>query len=87
MANTLLLEIAIGITLLSMFISMYRFIKGPHKVDRVITLDVLSISSIALISFIAALTNKMIYLDVALVYGILGFLGVIIVAKYLEKGL
>jgi len=86
MDNTLL-EIAIGITLLSMVISMYRFVKGPHKVDRVITLDVLSISSIALISFMAALLDKMIYLDVALVYGILGFLGVIIIAKYLEKGL
>ena len=85
MASTLL-EIAAGITLLSMVISMYRFIKGPHKVDRVISFDVMSISSIALIVFISGLLNKMIYLDVALVYGILGFLGVIIVAKYLEKG-
>jgi multicomponent Na+:H+ antiporter subunit F len=85
--DNILLEIAIGITLLSMVMSMYRFIKGPHKVDRIITLDVLTVSSIALISFIAALLDKMIYLDVALVYGILGFLGVIIVAKYLEKGL
>jgi len=85
MDNTLL-EIAASITLLSMAISMYRFIKGPHKVDRVISFDVMSISSIALIVFISALMEKMIYLDVALVYGILGFLGVIIVAKYLEKG-
>jgi multicomponent Na+:H+ antiporter subunit F len=27
------------------------------------------------------------YLDVAIVYGLLSFLGVIIVAKYLERGL
>jgi len=84
MAN-LLLQIAASITLLSMSISMYRFIKGPHKVDRVIAFDVMSIASIALISFIAALSDKMIYLDVALVYGILGFLAVIIFAKYLAK--
>ncbi len=85
MAN-LLIEIAAGITLLSMIISMYRFVKGPHKVDRIISFDVMAIASLALIGFIAALSNKMIYLDVALVYGILGFLGVVIVARFLEKG-
>lgn len=85
MAN-ILIQIAAGITLLSMLISMIRFVKGPHKVDRIISFDVMSISSIALIGFIAAISNQIIYLDVALVYGILGFLGVIIVARYLEKG-
>ena len=84
--DSMLIEIAAGITLLSMVISMYRFIKGPHKVDRIISFDVMAISSIALIGFIAALSNKVIYLDVALVYGILGFLGVVIVARFLEKG-
>ncbi len=82
----LLIEIAAGITLLSMIISMYRFVKGPHKVDRIISFDVMAIASLALIGFIAALSNKVIYLDVALVYGILGFLGVVIVARFLEKG-
>ena len=82
----LLIEIAAGITLLSMLISLVRFLKGPHKVDRIISFDVMTISSIALIGFIAAMAGKMIYLDVALVYGILGFIGVIIVARYLEKG-
>jgi len=84
--GNLLLEIAASITLLSMGLSMYRFIKGPHKVDRIIAFDVMSIASIALIGFISALSGKLIYLDVALVYGISGFLGVIIVGKFLEKG-
>jgi len=83
---SILIQIAVAITLLSMLISLARFLKGPHKVDRIISFDVTTISSIALIGFIAALSNKIIYLDVALVYGILGFLGVIIVARYLEKG-
>jgi len=85
MAN-LFIEIAAGITLLSMLISLIRFLLGPHKVDRIISFDVMTISSIALIGFISVLSQKIIYLDVALVYGILGFLGVIIVARYLEKG-
>ncbi len=83
----LLLTIAVSITLLSIVISMVRFIKGPTSVDRVIAFDVISVSSIALIAFIAVLQSRIIYMDVALVYGILGFLGVIVVARYLEKGM
>jgi len=83
----LLITIAISITLLSIVISMVRFIKGPTRVDRVIAFDVMSVANIALIAFIAVLANRIIYMDVALVYGILGFLGVIVVARYLEKGL
>jgi len=83
----LLLTIAGSITLLSIAISMVRFIKGPSSADRIIAFDVISVSSIALIAFIAVISERIIYLDVALVYGILGFLGVIVVARYLEKGL
>lgn len=83
---SILIQIAVVITLLSLLLSMYRFMKGPHKVDRVISFDTMTVSSIALIGFIATLQEKIIYLDVALVYGILGFLGVIIIARYLEKG-
>ncbi len=71
---------------MSMVIGTYRFIKGPHKVDRMVAFDVISVSSIALIGFIAAFQAKQIYLDVALVYGILGFLGVVIVGRYIERG-
>jgi multicomponent Na+:H+ antiporter subunit F len=83
----LLLTIAGSITLLSIAISMVRFIKGPSSADRIIAFDVISVSSIALIALIAVISERIIYLDVALVYGILGFLGVIVVARYLEKGL
>ncbi|MCD6178499.1 MAG: hypothetical protein J7K39_01210 [Bacteroidales bacterium] len=86
MVNTMII-IAVSITLLSIVVSMVRFILGPTSADRIVAFDVMSVSSVALIAFIAALSNRIIYMDVALVYGILGFLGVIIVARYLEKGL
>jgi multicomponent Na+:H+ antiporter subunit F len=86
MVNILII-IAISITLLSIAVSMLRFILGPSPVDRVIAFDVMSVSSIALIAFISVVSKRVIYMDVALVYGILGFLGVIVVARYLEKGM
>jgi multicomponent Na+:H+ antiporter subunit F len=36
---------------------------------------------------LAYFSGRVIYLDIAIVYGLLSFLGIIIVARYLEKGL
>ncbi|MCK5202151.1 MAG: hypothetical protein KAR21_27550 [Spirochaetales bacterium] len=86
MADTLFL-ISGGIAILALFVAAARFFLGPNVVDRVIAFDVLTIISISLIAIIAHTAGRVIYLDVAVVYGLLSFLGVIIVAKYLERGL
>jgi multicomponent Na+:H+ antiporter subunit F len=66
--------------------ALVRFIKGPTPADRVVAFDVMSIVSISFIVFIALLGDRLIYLDVALVYALLSFLGVIVFARYLERG-
>ena len=86
MADTLFM-ISGGIAILALFVAAVRFFRGPEVVDRVIAFDVLTIISISLIATIAYTAGRVIYLDVAIVYGLLSFLGVIIVAKYLERGL
>lgn len=65
---------------------LWRFIKGPSPVDRVIAFDGMTIVSITGILFAALGAQRGIYLDVALVYALLSFLGVIVVARFLEKG-
>ncbi|OQY38940.1 MAG: hypothetical protein B6226_02825 [Candidatus Cloacimonetes bacterium 4572_65] len=47
----------------------------------------MTVVSISIIVFLALLFNRVIYLDVSLVYGLLSFLGVIAVARYLEGGI
>ena len=83
----LILNIALFIMLASILLTLVRFIKGPTVVDRVISFDLMSIVSIALIAMIAHSVFRVIYLDVALIYGLLSFLGVLIVSRYLERGL
>ncbi|MCF8297635.1 MAG: hypothetical protein K9J13_08855 [Saprospiraceae bacterium] len=82
-----ILQIAAIIIMISIFLSAYRFIKGPDLVDRVISFDVITVSSIAIIAIVTHFANRMIYLDIAIVYGLLSFLGIIVIARYLEKGL
>jgi len=83
----MIVYVAVGIMTLAMLLAMVRFVKGPSVVDRVVAFDSLTISSLVVISVIAMLSNRMIYFDVAIVYGLLSFIGVIVVAKYIQKGL
>jgi multicomponent Na+:H+ antiporter subunit F len=53
----------------------------------VVAIDLLTIVTIALIALLAHQMERYIYLDVGLVYGLLSFLGVLAVARYLEKGI
>ena len=75
------------VILLAVLLSMYRFLKGPTTFDRIAAFDTMTISMIGLIWIITYLTERMIYIDVAIVYGLLSFLGVIIISKYKEKSL
>ncbi len=81
------MHIATGIVLAGVLLASVRFVVGPSAADRTVALDVLTIISTALIVLIALYANRVIYLDVALVYAILSFVGVIAIARYLEGGI
>jgi multicomponent Na+:H+ antiporter subunit F len=84
-------EIALTTALVLIFFSIVfgiiRLVIGPDTVDRVVAIDLLTIVAIAVIGLLAHIGNRYIYLDVALVYGLLSFLGVLAVARFLEKGI
>jgi multicomponent Na+:H+ antiporter subunit F len=82
----IILDLAFVLIFLSMVFGIIRFVIGPEIVDRVVAIDLLTIIAIAVIALLAHIADRFIYLDVALVYGLLSFLGVLAVARYLEKG-
>ncbi len=83
----IIIHIATVMAMLGVIIAGARFIIGPTAADRTVALDTLTIISISLIVLIALYSGRVIYLDVAMVYGILSFLGVIAIARHLEGGL
>jgi multisubunit Na+/H+ antiporter MnhF subunit len=63
---------------------LYRLIKGPSVADRAVAADSIDIlADMALILF-ALFSGRGIYLDIALVTAVLGFIGSVLVARYLE---
>ncbi|MDP1593826.1 MAG: monovalent cation/H+ antiporter complex subunit F [Gallionella sp.] len=82
-----LVYVAAALTGVAFLLALYRFLKGPSAADRVVAFDALTIISITAIVLTALVEGRGIYLDVALVYALLSFLGVIVIARYMERGL
>ena len=86
MAN-IIFNIAGLLILLSFLLTLYRLIKGPTIADRAVAIDTMTIAGISLIVFLAAMFKRIIYVDVAIVYAIISFVGIVVIARYLERGL
>jgi multicomponent Na+:H+ antiporter subunit F len=82
-----MLYIAGGIMLLALALTFVRFVIGPSLIDRTIAFDVLTVGSLGLMGLIALFENRQIYLDVNIIYGLLSFIAVVVVGKYLRKSL
>ncbi len=83
----IILNIAAVFITIAIVLASIRLIIGPSIADRIVALDSLTIISISLIVFIALFSGRVIFLDVAMIYAILSFTGVIAVARYIEGGL
>jgi multicomponent Na+:H+ antiporter subunit F len=66
---------------------MIRALRGPTASDRVVGVDGMITITTALMVLLGLFLGRSIYIDVALVYAVLAFVGVIAVARYLENGL
>jgi multicomponent Na+:H+ antiporter subunit F len=66
---------------------MLRALAGPTAPDRLVGVDGMITITTALMVVLGLYLGRQIYIDVALVYAVLAFVGVIAVARYLEKGL
>ena len=83
--NNFLIGLTIFIVSL-IFISMIRVVKGPTIADRVVAINVIATKITIAIVVISILTNQQTYIDVALVYALIGFIASIAIVRYLEKG-
>ena len=75
------------VVLLAVFLATLRAALGPTVSDRLVAVDALTTITVALMVMLALIYGREIYLDVALVYSVLAFMGVLIVARYMEGGL
>jgi len=76
--------IAIALLIIGMVFSAIRLFLGPTTPDRVVAADTLSVITTAGLAGMAAYFNNPVYLDIALVYGTLAFVGTVAIARAIE---
>lgn len=81
-----LLIAAIFFALLALIL-FYRLAFGPTLADRAIAGDAIEMLAATSLLCYALYSGRGIYLDISLVVAILGFIGTLLIAKYLEGSL
>ena len=83
----IILIIVLSLISLGILLSFFRLVKGPTAADRTVALDTMSIIATAGLVLLGFMFKRYIYIDVALIYAVLGFVGVIVIARFIEKAL
>ncbi|MEA1964634.1 MAG: monovalent cation/H+ antiporter complex subunit F [Candidatus Aerophobetes bacterium] len=83
----MILVIFFGVITVAVVLALIRALKGPTSPDRVVGVDIMVTITIALMVLLGLFFNRRIYLDVSLIYAVLSFVGVIAIARYLDRGL
>ncbi|MBU4122071.1 hypothetical protein KJ959_00100 [bacterium] len=63
---------------------MWRIGRGPTAPDRAMGIDILGIIVVGFCAVIALVTGKDFYMNIALAWSLLSFIGMIALAKHLE---
>ena len=66
-----------------MLLAMVRLVKGPTSADRVVALDAINTLVVAAMIVLGVVFHQFIFIDVAIIYALLSFVGTLYIAKYL----
>lgn len=77
---------AIAVTLtLALGLSLYRVLAGPTIFDRLTGIALIGTKSIILLLLFGVLTDRVdVFIDIALAYAVISFVGIVAIAKYFE---
>ncbi len=68
------------------FFSLYKAYVGPKAADRVVAINVISTKIATLIALLSVITEQEAFIDVSLIYAMMGFIATVSVSKYIERG-
>ena len=83
--STLLLALTVFVALL-FAASVYRIATGPTLFDRALGASLIGTNAILVLVLIGFLYDRVdMFVDLALAYGMLNFIGIVALAKYFER--
>ena len=85
MTNTFFLGTSLAI-LLAVLLSLYRVVRGPSIIDRIIAVNVIGTKTIAVIVLTGYLFERVeFFIDIAFLYALINFIGALALSRYFEE--
>lgn len=78
------IDILLVMLTLSFLLGSLRLIKGPDVPNRALAFDLITLQAVGIVALIAIRHDAPMLLDIAMVAAVLGFVGTVLVARYLE---
>ena len=70
----------------TVLLSLYRVLWGPSIIDRIVAANIIGTKAIVIILFTGHLFNRVeFFIDIAIVYALINFIGTLGFAKYFEE--
>ncbi|HMP81939.1 MAG TPA: monovalent cation/H+ antiporter complex subunit F [Verrucomicrobiota bacterium] len=69
----------------SILLGLYRLMRGPHVIDRVMAFDLITTCAVGLIVLLSIQWGTAMYLELILIVSLLGFLTTVAFVFYLNK--
>ena len=77
--------LAAGVAILvAMGLALLRTLLGPTVWDRILAVNSFGTKTVLLVALLGALAGRTDYLDVALLYALINFIGTVALMKYVE---
>jgi len=80
------LTVSTAMLALALLLSAWRLLRGPDLPDRILALDTLYINALALLILLGIRLDTVVYFEVAMVISMLGFVGTVVLSKYILRG-
>lgn len=81
----LALPIATAMVLTALLLAVWRLWRGPTDADRILALDLIAGTGLALIVLLALRHGQPVFLDVAVALAVIGFVGTVALARRLDR--
>ena len=83
--DTFFLYSAVVLTII-IAVPLVRVVKGPSVFDRILATNAIATKTLVLICLIGFIFDRIeMFIDITLAYAILGFIGSLIIAKYIQS--
>ncbi len=78
------LQVVFGVLVLSSVLCLFRIGRGPSAPDRTVAIDILGTLIVGFCCVMALWTHLEYYMNIAIAWALISFVGTLALAKYLE---